>query len=183
VLSGLQIVTPRHAGRRPRRWAGGCAVSLAVAQAVLFVLPSVTAVLPFAHASSHAVVNNSSAAAATGHAAAAAPLSASSFAASASALAGACWRRRMARAPRRCLGSAYTRTRTCSRLWGSVRASSPRCTQSSRCRSRHLPRPLRSRTCGLNLDTILHVEIDDDGADEGPGKGQGSGIESDDDDI
>jgi hypothetical protein len=80
VLSGSQIVPPRRAGRRPRRWAGGCAVSLAVAQAALSVLPSVTAALPFAHASSPAVATNSSAAAAMGHAAAAAaaPLHAAS---------------------------------------------------------------------------------------------------------
>jgi hypothetical protein len=78
-------------------------------------------------------------------------------------------------------GASCTCTRTCSRLRGSLRASSPRCTQSRRCRSRRPPRPLRSRTCGLNLNTILHVEIDNNGADEGPGKGQGSGIESDDD--
>jgi hypothetical protein len=45
VLSGLQIVPPRCAGRRPRRCAGGCAVSLAVAQAAPFALPSVAAAL------------------------------------------------------------------------------------------------------------------------------------------
>jgi hypothetical protein len=187
VLSGSQIVPPRRAGRRPRRWVGGCAVSLAVAQAALSVLPSVTAALPFAHASSPVVATNSSAAAAMGHAAAAAAAAAPL---STPRLCSPRWhprprgarsRKRTVRAPRRCLGSACMRTRTCSRLRSSLRASSPRCTRSRRCRSRRPPRPLRSRTCSLNLDTILHVEIDDDGADEGPGKGQGSGIESDDD--
>jgi hypothetical protein len=138
---------------------------------------------PFAHASSPAMVTNLCSAAAMGYAAAAAPLSAPRLCSPRRHPRPRGARSRKRTVPlRRCLGSACTRTRTCSRLRGSlVCVSSPRCTRSRCCRSRRPPRPLRSRTCGLNLDTVLHVEIDDDGADQGPGKGQGSGIESDDD--